>query len=104
MGPLMNMIGGTWTTPSITCFCPDCQRKGRERGISVERARNGLMELDRRFQAARRDQPLTDGYFVTFWRTLLKYPEILEWEKLWTDSYHQIRSEIYGRSEERRVG
>jgi hypothetical protein len=96
MGPLMNMIGGTWTTPSITCFCPDCQRKGHERGISVERARNGLMELDRLFQAARRDQPLTDGYFVTFWRTLLEYPEILEWEKLWTDSYHEIRSEIYG--------
>jgi hypothetical protein len=27
---------------------------------------------------------------------LLEYPEILSWEKLWTDSYHEIRAQIYG--------
>jgi hypothetical protein len=26
---------------------------------------------------------------------LSQYPEILGWEKLWTDSYHEIRSETY---------
>jgi hypothetical protein len=37
----------------------------------------------------------TDGTFVTFWRLLSQYPEILGWEKLWTDSYHEIRAEVY---------
>jgi len=27
---------------------------------------------------------------------LLEYPEILAWEKLWTDSYQAMRSELYG--------
>ncbi len=96
MGPLMNMIGGGWTTPAITCFCPYCLRKGRDRGISVDRARQGYIALDRLFQAARRDQRPHDGYFITFWRTLQEYPEILHWEKLWTESYHEIRAQIYG--------
>jgi hypothetical protein len=96
MGPLMNMIGAGWTIPFITCFCPDCQSKGRARGISVERARRGYVELDKLFHAARADKRPLDGYFVTFWRMLLEYPEILAWEKLWTDSYHDVRAELYG--------
>ncbi len=96
MGPLMNLIGGGWTTTYIGCFCPDCRRKAREREISVDRTRRGYQELERLFQATRRDERPTDGYFVSFWRLLLDYPEILAWEKLWTDSYHEIRSEIYG--------
>lgn len=96
MGPLMNMIGGGWTVRSITCFCPYCERKARERSISIDRARRGYIELDLLFQAARKNERPPDGYFVTFWRTLQNYPEILQWEKLWTDSYHEIRSNIYG--------
>jgi hypothetical protein len=96
MGPLMNMIGKQWGTPFITCFCPDCQRKARERGIAVDRARRGYIAVDGLFQAAHDGHRPTDGYFVTFWRTLLEYPEILAWEKLWTDSYHEIRSQIHG--------
>ena len=96
MGPLMNMIGGGWTTPFITCFCPRCCRKARERGISAERAQAGYIALEKLFEAARKDQRPADGYFVRFWRLLLDYPEILAWEKLWTDSYREIRSEIYG--------
>ena len=95
-GPLMNMIGGGWTTPFITCFCSDCLRKGRQRGISTERARTGYIELGKLFDAARKGQRPTDGYFISFWQLLLEYPEILSWEKLWTDSYHEVRSEIYG--------
>jgi len=95
-GPLMNMIGGSWTTPFITCFCSDCLRKGRQRGISTERARTGYIELGKLFDAGRKGQRPTDGYFISFWQLLLEYPEILAWEKLWTDSYHAVRSEIYG--------
>jgi hypothetical protein len=99
MGPLMNMTGGGWTTPFITCFRPDCLRKARDRGISVERARAGYIGLEKLFEVARQDQRPSDGYFVSFWRRLLDYPEILAWEKLRTDSYHEIRSQIYGIAE-----
>src|SRR5205809_2291059 len=37
-----------------------------------------------------------DGAFVSFWRLLLNYPEILAWEKLWTDSQHEVYGEIFG--------
>lgn len=96
MGPLNNMIGGGWDSKFVTCFCNDCIRLARDRGIQVERARLGYQELDAFFQKARKDVRPSDGFFVTFWRMLLKYPEILAWEKFWTDSYHRIRSEIYG--------
>ncbi len=96
MGPLQNMIGGTWATRGISCFCEHCRAKARERGVSVDRAQQGYRSLDELFHAAARDQRPVDGYFVTFWRLLLEYPEILSWEALWTDSYHEIRSEMYG--------
>jgi hypothetical protein len=96
MGPLDNMIGGGWATTGISCFCRYCRAKARERDISVERAKQGYIKLDKLFQAAAKEQRPTDGYFVTFWRTLLEYPEILAWQTLWNDSYHEIRSELYG--------
>jgi hypothetical protein len=96
MGPLQNMIGGTWSTAGISCFCEHCRALARERGISADRAQQGYRRLDQLFRAASRDERPVDGYFVTFWRLLLDYPEILSWEKLWTDSYHDVRSELYG--------
>jgi hypothetical protein len=96
MGPLQNAIGGTWSTRGLTCFCEFCQTKARNLGISPDRARRGYRQLDDLLAAAAEDRHLTDGYFVTFWRLLLDYPEILSWEKLWTDSYHEVRAELYG--------
>ena len=96
MGPLDNMIGGGWATTGISCFCSYCRAKARDRDISVERARQGFIKLDKLFQAADSRQRPTDGYFVTFWRILLDYPEILAWHTLWNDSYHEIRAELYG--------
>src|SRR5262249_47220631 len=88
--------GGVRGRPTITCFCGHCRKKGRERGIFVERARQGLIVLDKILCAAWDDQRPSDGYFLTFWRLLLNYPEILAWEKLWTDSQQEIYGEIYG--------
>src|ERR1035437_885271 len=85
-GPFQNAIGGGWTSEGIGCFCPFCQAKARERGISPERAKTGYRQLSQLFRAASQDQRPTDGYFVTFWRLLLDYPEILSWGKLWSDS------------------
>jgi hypothetical protein len=96
MGPINNMIGGGWTTKGICCFCEFCRTKARNRRISVERATAGYRKLDQLFGAAAQDRRPADGYFVSFWRLLLEYPEILSWENLWTDSYHEVRSELYG--------
>lgn len=96
MGPLDNMIGGGWATTGISCFCSFCRAKARARDISVERAQEGFIKLDRLFRAAGKEQRPTDGYFVTFWRILLQYPEVLAWHKMWNDSYHEVRSELYG--------
>ena len=95
MGPLDNLIGGGWATTGICCFCPYCLDKARDRGISIERAREGFIKLDRLFQAAGNAQRPADGYFVAFWRILLDYPEVLAWHKMWNDSYHEIRSALY---------
>jgi hypothetical protein len=92
-GPLENIIGGGGI---VTCFCQFCQAKARERGISADRARAGYVEIQQLFQAAAQDQRPADGYFVTFWRTLLKYPEVLAWEALWTDSLQEVQAEVYG--------
>jgi hypothetical protein len=32
-----------------------------------------------------------DGYYVTFWRILLRFPEIMAWEMFWTDSVQVTR-------------
>ncbi len=94
-GPLGSMIGGQGAA-GMTCFCEFCRAIAAERGINVERAKRGFIELDGFLGAARRDERPVDGYFVTFWRLLLEYPEILAWEKLWTDSQHGLYGEIYG--------
>src|SRR5262249_52879859 len=66
-GPLNNAIGsrhgGFNGRAEITCFCEHCREIGRERGIAVERARLGLVELDKFVRAAWSDQRPPDGYF-----------------------------------------
>lgn len=95
-GPLGSMLGGQGAAGGITCFCEHCRTLAHERGINVERAKRGFLELAKFLAAARRDERPTDGYFVTFWRLLLEYSELLAWEKLWTDSQHGMYAEIYG--------
>jgi hypothetical protein len=96
MGPFNNLISGIFATKGICCFCPFCRAKGRHRGISVDRAKRGYLLLDQLVQAALKDDRPADGYFVTLWRLLVDYPEILAWEGLWTDSYDEVRGELYG--------
>jgi len=93
MGPFENVMspGGV-----ATCFCLYCQAKARDLGISVQRAQTGYRELLELVDAARQNKRPRDGYFVSFWRLLLRYPEILSWETLWTDSFQQLQAELYG--------
>ena len=95
-GALNHAIDAHQGRTTLTCFCQYCTRKGKQQGINVERARKGLMYLDQWVRAAWTQPRPSDGYFVTFWRLLLEYPEILAWEKLWTDSQHEVYGRIYG--------
>jgi hypothetical protein len=101
-GPLNNMIGakhgggrGEVDPTRATCFCELHQKAAKDRGIDVARAKQGYGKLAEFIQRAVAGDRPTDGYFVTFWRLLLDYPEILAWEKLWTDSKHAIYGDIY---------
>ncbi len=98
-GPLDNAIGADAGAfrgrAELTCFCHYCREKGRDRGINVERAREGLQALQKWVQLVRNGSRPADGFFVTFWRVLSDYPEILAWEKLWTDSQRETYSLIY---------
>ncbi len=92
MGPLNGIIAGG---QNATCFCQFCQAKARDLGISMSRAQAGFRELGQLFRSSGANAPV-DGYFSTFWRILLKYPEVLSWESLWTDSFQSAQAELYG--------
>ncbi|MDQ2948176.1 MAG: hypothetical protein M3Y27_19945 [Acidobacteriota bacterium] len=79
--------GGRSSDPGrVTCFCQFCQRKAKERGINFERTRAGYLALEQFVRDSRAHKRPVDGYYVTLWRLMLRYPELLAWEMLWTDS------------------
>lgn len=95
-GPLNLVIEGPVEAGAVSCFCSHCRALAAERGVDAGRAQEGfgrLLEWNTRAAAGERDP---DGAFVTFWRLLLRYPEILAWQALWTDSQRQMYRDIYG--------
>jgi hypothetical protein len=89
--------GGGGGSPRITCFCQYCERKAKERGIDPARARAGFQALLSFVQSSRQGQRPVDGYYVTLWRLMLRYPELLAWEMLWTDSLRETYAAMYGK-------
>ncbi len=79
----------------VTCFCPFCIQKAKARGINPDRARQGYLALAAFVTAARKSQRPVDGYYVELWRLMLRYPELLAWEMLWTDSLRETYAAIY---------
>jgi hypothetical protein len=99
-GALCDSLGATHDTPpvdpgEVTCFCEFCQAKAKRLGFSVERAREGFLELEKFVRASRSGKRPVDGYYVQFWRLLLRYPELTAWEMLWTDSLRETYAAIY---------
>lgn len=98
-GPLNTALHadfGVGGTRPICCFCPHCLRKGSEQGINVERARQGYIGLDHWASHPQSEPRKQDGNFVTLWRLLLEYPEILAWGNFWTQSQQEVCGLIYG--------
>jgi hypothetical protein len=74
-----------------TCFCQHCMARGRAEGIDVERARQGWEKLYEFVTAARSGKPAPpDGLFFGLLRILFRYPEILQWDKMWYRSKEEI--------------
>ena len=103
-GPLNNTLeahfGRIGKSRSINCFCAHCVHKAKASGIDVERARQGYMALDRWVGQNLSDARPTDGAFVTLWRLLLDYPEILAWESQWFHSQEEVYGLLFGTAKE----
>ncbi len=100
-GAFANMLASSHSagrdTGGVTCFCEFCLAKARDRGINADRAREGFNALGAFVQGARQGQRPVDGYFVTVWRLMLRYPEMLAWEMLWTDSLRETYAAMYAK-------
>ncbi|HWG59485.1 MAG TPA: hypothetical protein VN661_10615 [Candidatus Acidoferrales bacterium] len=102
-GPLGNALGashgGARDNPfEVTCFCEFCRRAAQARGLDADRAAEGYTKLANLVRDSRAGTRPSDGYFVSYWRLLVDYPEILGWEKLWNDgqktAYANIRAMV----------
>ena len=73
--------GGRGSNPAgVGCFCEFCEKKARQQGVvRVERVKEGYKLLEQYVRAARAGKRPADGHYVTFWRILMRYPEILAW-------------------------
>jgi hypothetical protein len=78
------------------CFCEHCLANGRAAGLDVGRARAGFEQLHEFVREARGGTRPRDGYYVAFWRVLLRFPELLQWERLWFEQQQRLHQEIYG--------
>jgi len=98
-GPLGNAIvanhGGVGAGGGIACFCQYCTAEAKKRGIDVDRARDGYLQLAAFVNAGRDGRRPADGSLVTFWRLLARYPEIMEWERLWNDALEDTYRDMY---------
>jgi hypothetical protein len=80
----------------VGCFCEHCEAKAKREGvIDVGRARKGYLELEQFLRSSRSGQRPVDGHYVTLWRILLRYPEILAWEQFWHDNLRETYSLLY---------
>ena len=89
-GPLGSVLGtnhgGTGAGGRAACFCQYCSEAAKAQGINVDRAKQGYNELINWSSLLASRRKPADGAFVTFWRLLVKYPEILAWERLWNEA------------------
>lgn len=96
-GPLDNALsakhGGSES--SVTCFCQYCLEAARREGIDPSRALEGYRQLLNLIRAIRGNRRPADGAFVSVWRLLVKYPEILAWERLWNNALNDTYRDLH---------
>jgi len=97
-GAFSNMLGashGRAEGGHVTCFCEYCIAKAKQRGIDPDRAHQGFLELQKFVTDGHQGKRPVDGYYVSLWRLILRYPELLAWEMLWTDSLRETYAAIH---------
>jgi hypothetical protein len=96
-GPLTNLLAGAYHGGTVpVCFCEHCRARGRELGIRVEEAQTGLRLLHEQVTGLLAGEPApADGALVSLLRLLLKYPEVLAWERMWHQSREEACKELY---------
>jgi hypothetical protein len=88
--------GGRNSDPSrVGCFCEHCLRKAREAGVNADRAKEGYRQLEQFVKTSKGGKHPVDGHYVTFWRILMRYPEILAWEHMFHSSLREVYGGIY---------
>jgi hypothetical protein len=102
-GPLGNALGawhhGAKSDPGHTsCFCGYCAAKAAKQGIDIERVKAGYLALEPYVRNGRAGRRPRDGYYVEFWRILLRHPELLVWETFWSDSMREMQREFYAKA------
>ena len=90
--PLMDIFRGD----SSTGFDEYYVAEARARNIDIERAISGYCAIDDLLGRVRGGDRPKDGVFVLLLRQLLRYPEVLLWEKMWLESHHAFYRELYG--------
>ena len=79
-----------------TCFCRHCLAEAERRNIEAERAREGYKAVYEYLQRIKSGERPRDGYFVTFLRILLNYPQVFLWEQMWLESHRGLHRELAG--------
>lgn len=97
-GGFSNALGASHSHPPLSSVCDFSEEtiaKARSQGINPDRAKQGFTELEKFVTASRSGKRPNDGYNVTLWRLMLRYPELLAWEALWTNSLRETQKAIY---------
>jgi hypothetical protein len=108
-GPLSNALGawhhGAKSDPGHTsCFCDYCAAKAAKQGIDFGRVKQAYLALEPYVRDGRAGKRPRDGYYVEFWRLLLRHPELLVWETFWSDSMREMQREFSAKAKAVRPG
>lgn len=103
-GPLNAAIGashgGDPSPGTVGCFCRYCLDAAKQESVDANRARKGFLALESWVNGLKEGPKPADGAFVTFWRLLVDYPEILGWERLWTEGLRDTYRALYAKAHE----
>jgi hypothetical protein len=96
IGPLSKTLGLNHFGPSpAVCFCQYCAAKAKKADIRPDRVRQGYEALAGFVKDSRGGKRPNDGYYVQFWRILLRHPEILQWQTFQTGSMQELYQAVY---------
>ncbi len=80
---------------SRTCFCRHCQQTAQSLGINFDRAKRGFEQLAEFVAEGRAGRRPRDGYYVSLWRLLLRFPELLAWEHMWHENLRGVHQLLH---------